>query len=244
MKRTFAIGDIHGAYKALLQVLERANVLAGDRIVFLGDYVDGWSQSREVMQFISDLGKTHECIYIMGNHDEWCEEWIRHGKIDAVWKMHGGKSTMESFAQGDGMATVNALLLFNNMKRYWIDEKNRLFVHAGYTSMHGPAKEHHLSNFSWDRTLWEMARTMKNIDKNSAEYPQRLRHFEEIFIGHTPTLDFGHTEPMHCANVWNLDTGAAFTGRLTIMDVDTKEFWQSDVVKTLYPNELGRNKIN
>ena len=34
--------------------------------------------------------------------------------------------------------------------------------------------------------------------------------------------------------------GLGFEGRLTIMDVDTKEFWQSDDLRTLYPNEKGR----
>jgi serine/threonine protein phosphatase 1 len=47
---------------------------------------------------------------------------------------------------------------------------------------------------------------------------------------------------MQRCNVWNMDTGAAFTGRLSVMDVDTKEFFQSDVVQGLYPGETGRNK--
>jgi serine/threonine protein phosphatase 1 len=38
-----------------------------------------------------------------------------------------------------------------------------------------------------------------------------------------------------------MDTGAAFTGSLSIMDVNTKEFWQSDPLPTLYPDEKGRN---
>lgn len=29
-------------------------------------------------------------------------------------------------------------------------------------------------------------------------------------------------------------------GKLTIMDLDTQEYWQSDLVKELYPNEKGR----
>jgi len=36
-----------------------------------------------------------------------------------------------------------------------------------------------------------------------------------------------------------MDTGAGWSGKLTIMDIDTNEFWQSDVVKDLYP-EGGR----
>jgi serine/threonine protein phosphatase 1 len=47
---------------------------------------------------------------------------------------------------------------------------------------------------------------------------------------------------MNKCNVWNVDTGAAFTGRITVMDIDTKRYWQSDVVKDLYPGEPGRNK--
>ena len=43
-------------------------------------------------------------------------------------------------------------------------------------------------------------------------------------------------------NVGNLDTGAAFTGKLSLMDINTKEFWQSDPVWKLYPGEKGRNK--
>ena len=30
--------------------------------------------------------------------------------------------------------------------------------------------------------------------------------------------------PMNKACVWNIDTGAAFKGKLTIMDIETKEF--------------------
>ncbi|WP_217707033.1 metallophosphoesterase [Pedobacter ghigonis] len=41
MKRTLVIGDIHGGLKALIQLLERASVTKQDRLIFLGDFVDG-----------------------------------------------------------------------------------------------------------------------------------------------------------------------------------------------------------
>jgi serine/threonine protein phosphatase 1 len=124
-----------------------------------------------------------------------------------------------------------------------VDEGNRLFVHAGFSSIHGPVKEHFYHNFFWDRTLWELAlATDKDLKKDSKRYPKRLRLFSEIFIGHTPTLYYDSTVPMHAANVWNIDTGAAFTGRLSALDVETKAFWQSEPVPSLYPGEKGRNK--
>jgi serine/threonine protein phosphatase 1 len=51
------------------------------------------------------------------------------------------------------------------------------------------------------------------------------------------------TEPVQRACVWNVDTGAAFKGPLTIMDVDTKEFWQSEPLHQLYFEEKGRNSL-
>ena len=73
-------------------------------------------------------------------------------------------------------------------------------------------------------------------------YPKRLKLFNEIYIGHTPTIHFGSYEPMSAQNVWNIDTGACFYGKLSCIDIDTKEVFQSDVVQTFYPNEKGRNK--
>jgi serine/threonine protein phosphatase 1 len=109
--------------------------------------------------------------------------------------------------------------------------------------MHGPQKEFHNSNFSWDRTLWETALAMdKRIKKESLLFPKRLKLFTEIYIGHTPTLYYGVGVPMQGCNVWNIDTGAAFTGKLSVMDIDTKEFWQSEAVQNLYPGETGRNR--
>ena len=37
-------------------------------------------------------------------------------------------------------------------------------------------------------------------------------------------------------------TGAAFIGKLSATDIETKEIFQSDILKDLYPNEMGRNK--
>ena len=243
MKRTLVIGDIHGGLKALLQVFQRANITVEDKLIFLGDYVDGWSESAGVMEYMMALNSTHECIFIKGNHDLWCEEWLRTNVPNFTWLQHGGKETVDSYGLVSSETKLQHLHFFETMPYYWIDDQNRLFIHAGFTSMHGPEKEFHRSNFNWDRTLWEMALTMdKRIKKDSLLFPNRLKIFNEIYIGHTPTLYYDVDVPMQGCNVWNIDTGAAFTGKLTVLWVDTKQFWQSDPVWQLYPTETGRNK--
>ena len=243
MKRTLVIGDIHGGLKAIHQVFEKANVTKEDKLIFLGDYFDGWSESAGVLDFMMQLANTNDCNFIKGNHDMWCEGWLRTGEADKTWLQHGGVPTVKSYADADAVKKMEHLIFLERMPYYFIDEENRLFIHAGFTSMHGPQKEFYNSNFSWDRTLWEMALTMdKRIEKDSLLYPKRLKLFNEIYIGHTPTLYYDVTVPMQGCNVWNLDTGAAFYGKLSIMDIDSKQFWQSEPVHTLYPGESGRNK--
>lgn len=67
-----------------------------------------------------------------------------------------------------------------------------------------------------------------------------VEEFKEVYIGHTSTQFWGEDKPMQAANIWNLDTGGGWFGKISIMDVDTKEFWQSDSGKELYPEFKGR----
>lgn len=241
--RTIVIGDIHGGLKALIQVLEEAKVTTEDKLVFLGDYVDGWSESAQVIERLIELSKTNECVFIKGNHDVWCEHWLADGTVNDIWYLHGGKETIESYEGFSKGQKKTHLDFFEAMPLYYIDDQMRLFIHAGFTSMHGVERETHRETFYFDRTLWEMALTMdKRINKHSELYPNRLKHYKEIYIGHTPTLNYHKYNPMNAINVWNIDTGAAFTGKLSAMDIDTKKVFQSDTLPFLYPNEMGRNR--
>jgi len=242
MKRTLVIGDIHGGLKALIQVLERAEVTKNDTLIFLGDYVDGWSASAQTIQYLIELSKQQDCIFILGNHDLWCKLWLEKGTTNPIWLAHGGKETMNSYIKTGYLMEESHKTFFNQLKNYHLDSSNRLFIHAGFTSMHGVEKEYNENDFYWDRTLWEAARILKQVnDKKHSEIETRLSLYNEIYIGHTPTTNYGTEEPINAANLWNVDTGAAFTGRLSIMDIITKEFWQSDPLIELYPNEKGRN---
>ncbi|MCF7561225.1 serine/threonine protein phosphatase [Sabulilitoribacter multivorans] len=241
--RIFAIGDIHGGLRALIQLLNKMEVKDEDTLIFMGDYVDGWSESAQVVQFLMELSQKINCIFIKGNHDVWCEEWLRTGEVNPTWYMHGGKETMESYEHFSNEDKKKHLEFFETMKLYYLDDENRLFLHAGFTSMHGVEKEVFSNTFYYDRTLWEMALSMDNgIKTDSVIYPNRLKHYNEIYIGHTPTINYKSYLPMNAVNVWNIDTGAAFFGKLSGMNIETKEVFQSDDLPSLYPNESGRNR--
>jgi len=131
-----------------------------------------------------------------------------------------------------------------------IDVNNKaknIFVHGGF-DRHLLLKEQSVPYiYYWDRDLFYNALSYGKIEEgDDIKYPKRGKFkieepCKEIFIGHTSTVSWNTDKPINAANVWNLDTGAGFYGKLTIMDIDTKEYWQSDLVRDLYPEEKGRN---
>lgn len=240
--RTLVIGDIHGGLRALHQVFERANITPKDRLIFLGDYVDGWSESPLVLDFLIALRQTHQCIFIRGNHDALLTDWLYESKDNMMWYRHGGESTILAYTKVDAETKSQHVAFLQSLQDYYLDDRNRLFVHAGFTNMNGVLHEHFPKLLYWERTLWEMALALdKSLPMDAITYPKRLKLYKEIYIGHTPVTQIGKTAPMQMASVWNVDTGAAFKGPLTAMDIDTKAYWQSDALPDLYPNEIGRN---
>ena len=240
--RTLVIGDIHGGLRALHQIMERAKVSPNDTLIFLGDYVDGWSQSPEVIDFLIKLEKTHSCVFIRGNHDELLLDWFVNKTDNPTWFMHGGESTLLAYENATQETMDSHIQFLQSLQNFHLDNENRLFIHAGFTNVNGIHHEYFPKLFYWDRTLWETALALdKSLEKNHSFYPKRLTLYHEIYIGHTPVSRIEKTIPIQMANVWNVDTGAAFKGPLTIMDVNSKEYWQSEPLPNLYPNEKGRN---
>ncbi|MEZ5007522.1 MAG: metallophosphoesterase [Chitinophagales bacterium] len=239
-KRKLVIGDIHGALRALKQCLERAKVSSSDQLIFLGDYADGWNETGQLLDFLIDLQKNIDCVFIKGNHDVLCLNYLKGEEMSPNWFNYGGEATVKCYQQNSFNKAAHIDFL-EELKNFYVDEQNRLFIHAGFTSMQGPEKETEESICYWDRTLWETAISSDPlITRESVRYPRRFELFKEIFIGHTPILKYGATTPLNRLNLWNMDTGAAYNGHLSIMDIDTKQYWQSDLVPELYPGVVGR----
>lgn len=243
--RTLVIGDIHGGFKALQQVLLKAQVKTSDTLIFLGDYVDGWSESPQLINFLIELGTKQKCVFIRGNHDQLFLDWLQTNNDDideGMWYKHGGEATVLSYQNVSSSVITRHITFLQSLQDYYIDSQNRLFVHAGFTNMNGVTEEYFPKLLYWDRTLWETALALDlELPVTSKCYPKRFTLYHEVYLGHTPVTRVGETTPVNKANVWNIDTGAAFTGLLTIMDVNNKNFWQSDPLPSLYPDEKGRN---
>jgi serine/threonine protein phosphatase 1 len=174
-------------------------------------------------------------VYCKGNHDVWFLDHIDNNmdfEMRQLWEKQGGRATIASFC---GHPTKDVYDFIENAKLYHtIDDK--LFCHAGVplNARKGMLDLIPRETYIWDRTMVEDARYA------AMSSDPVVPDFSEVFVGHTPTLCYGFDTPKRYNNVWMCDTGASYDGKLTIMDANTKEFWQSDPVNELYPNHRGR----
>lgn len=240
--KTVVIGDIHGGFRALKQLLEQSGLPQNTKYIFVGDYVDGWSESAEVISYLMAFSENNTCVFIKGNHDDLLYRYLKYGESNSKWISEGGQSSMDSYSKCSRDEIQRHLTFFENLITYHIDKDNRLYVHAGFANLHGPEYEYYPNTVYWDRSLWEMVCAMDStLLETDKKYPKRLKLFKEIYIGHTPVTRVDFDKPANFANVWNVDTGAAFKGRISMLDVDSKEIYQSEPVFELYPKENGRN---
>ena len=235
--RKLVIGDIHGAKKALDQVLERANFdSSSDRIIFIGDVADGWLEVPEVFEFILGLDNYG---YVVGNHDAWLSSYLKFGSTPMIWTGQGGQATLEAYLNYANPSMEERHLKLLESSPYYIEEDGNLFVHGGF-DWHKPIKGQAPYDLMWDRHMWRTALYWK-LQHDKGMPLDTILEYKEVFIGHTSTSQFDpELKPVHLSNVWNIDQGCGWEGKLTCQDVESKEYWQSDLVKTLYPNVKGR----
>lgn len=217
--KTFVIGDIHGGYKQLKQCLERSGFnYAKDRLISLGDVTDGWPDSALC---IEELTKIKNLVKIFSNHDEWAHQWFKFGATPHLWLTQGGKATIASYQEHFHLLEKH-LRYFEDAYPYFIDEKNRIFVHGGFYPGE-PIRDQAVKTLMWDRSLCKLA----------LEQAVTIPEYKEVFLGHTTTWSISPF-PINSGNIWLMDQGGGNEGKLSIMNVDTKEFWQSDLGEELY----------
>ncbi len=221
MKR-FVLGDIHGEYEYLIDVLKKSGFrYKEDLLIQIGDIVD---RGPEPFKCMDELLKIKNLVLIAGNHD-----------LNFIEYMNSNRDFLGSYAQNGTHTTVGKWkklsqkqcekyrsLIFDKMIPYHLTSDNMIFTHGGFP------RDERLEDiepdvFAWDRELVMQAMSCKGKQKLKTLYD-----FKKIFIGHTPTIYWNETKPIYSGGVWNVDTGSGKSGPLTIMNVDTEEYWQSD----------------
>ena len=217
MKR-FVIGDIHGCVDELRTLIDALPLAAGDRVVFLGDYIDRGPHSKAVVEFLLSLQKQApqiEFIFLKGNHEDMLLSFLglagAHGNMFLV---NGGHATLASYglserqmASQHGLSAIarEHLEFYQRLQTYYLMEPF-LCVHAG---VH-PQKS--LSDQTSEDLLW--------IRNKFILSPHRLP--QTVLFGHTPRQSVLYDLPYKVG----LDTGLVYGNMLTCLEVDEKVLFQ------------------
>ncbi len=215
--RTFVIGDIHSHFDEMLELFECVKFnFDTDALISLGDLVDRGPKPIEVIETLMQI---KNFIHILGNHDDWCYQYLKYQNFPIEWTAQGGKTTLNAY--NANLKIIDKHIdFFEKAKLFHIDNETRLFVHGGFNHRIPFKLQTDSKDLIWDRSL---VLTAMELD----QYNMKFNEFSEIFVGHTPTQFIKETKPKKFSNLWMLDTGVYISGKLTIMNVETKEYWQS-----------------
>jgi serine/threonine protein phosphatase 1 len=85
--RLFAIGDIHGCFDSLKELVKnKIQLQKNDKLILLGDYIDRGNKSKEVIDFIIELlEKGYDVIPLMGNHEAMLLDAYENEKNTPNW---------------------------------------------------------------------------------------------------------------------------------------------------------------
>ncbi len=207
--RTIAIGDIHGCATAFDALLQEITPASSDTIVTLGDYIDRGPASRDVLERLMRLSNECELIPLLGNHEVMLLIAREHDEQLDFWLNCGGRETLESYGGAlDAMPPSHLEFLEQCGASY--ETSTHLFLHANYDA-ELPLEDQNEHTLFWKHLTTEM--------------PKPHVSGRIAVVGHTPQvtgeiLDVGH---LIC-----IDTFCYGNGRLTALDVDTRQLWQVD----------------
>ena len=213
-KRLFAIGDIHGCFDSLKELVEnKIQLQKNDKLILLGDYIDRGDKSKEVVDFIMELQeKGFDVIPLIGNHEAMLLDANENEKNIAIWIQNGGDRTLKSFEISSLKDIESKYIKFFKDLRYYYSFKDYLFVHAGFN-------DNVLNPFTdYYTMLW----------KCKESYTNPLLANKTIIHGHNPINISNCLERvLSKLDVINIDTGCVYNGkdgfgRLTAYECNTQ----------------------
>jgi serine/threonine protein phosphatase 1 len=214
--KIFAIGDIHGCYDKLRELMERIPYdPQQDTLVFLGDYIDRGPQSREVLTYLCQLRREAEkVVMLMGNHEYLMLEYHRSGDpaLLPFLRQLGIDKTLNSYGVNHPQSLQDMLFLpaehrdlLDSLLPYW-ETEDYIFVHAGLDPNLSLA-QHDLS------TLCE---TRAAFITDEHDYGKL------VIFGHT-AFDMPFVTPTRIG----IDTGAVYGNLLTAVELPALAFYHA-----------------
>ena len=201
MGRTIIIGDIHGCFDELTDLLELLKLRSDDRVVAVGDLIVKGEKSREVLDLFIDDDRFSSVI---GNHDR---------ALRQRWRGEPNRLTKEQ-QKASAELEINRERYANYLKSlpYMIDLGSHLVVHAGVRP--GVRLKHQMaSDLTEIRTMGANPASKRGVPWYAVYRGRKI-----VLFGHWPVR-----QPIRRPRAIGLDTGCVYGGHLTAFIVESNQ---------------------
>jgi len=209
MGKIFAIGDIHGSYDQLRDLIQKIPIdFAEDTLVFIGDYIDRGPGSVEVVDYLIDLKKrVPGIIFLKGNHEDMLQKYL-DGTDRFTYLLNGGQNTLDSYLsrknRSDSFPIPDDHMDFFNSLRLYYETESYIFVHAGLRPK-VPLDTQQAEDLLWIRDKFIYS---------------KHKFGKPVVFGHTPL-----EKPLVESNKIGIDTGAVYGNALTCVQLPEVVFF-------------------
>jgi hypothetical protein len=217
MGRTIVIGDIHGCFDELKDLLKLVQPGTDDRVIAVGDLVVKGEKSSEVLDlFIAD----DRFSAVIGNHDRALRQYWRGEPIRLTREQRAAAAQLKT--RRKQYSEYLRLLPFT------INLGSHLVVHAGVRPG-VPLRRQLASDLTGIRTLGANPSSRKGVPWYQVYRGKRI-----VLFGHWPAK-----APRLAPRAIGLDTGCVYGGRLTGYIIESNQFVSVPARRSYVPPKDG-----
>ncbi len=187
---TYVIGDVHGEYEQLVELVEKMHITEEDSLYILGDVIDRGPEPVKALEYLMTIPN---CTCLAGNHEmmmlsnikmllsEITEDYLDDLSVEELeplleWLHNGASNTISDFAAlsvEEREEIIDFVKDFEVYVELEVNGQRYLLVHAGLDNFSKEKKldEYYLENFVWTRL----------------DYGQKYYDDVIMVTGHTPT---------------------------------------------------------
>lgn len=233
--RRLIIGDIHGEFERMIDVLEKCGFDPNQNVLYsTGDLCDRGPEPVAVLDYLYALPHFYP---VVGNHDLWILGYLQQRlALDDYWLWvncnHGDVTRKAVDSQPEEWKRniadrISATPVVRKAGDF-------LICHGGFYDrviknvepekfLNIPVRDLDDDTYDilYEDVIWDRSLLYRAMSTNKSEKVYDCR----VIVGHTPLKAPFVTED---GNLIAIDTGAFVpAGKITVMDLDTGEFWHS-----------------
>ncbi len=204
--RTIFIGDVHGCFFELIELLEKVNFdPLEDRLIFLGDIINKGPYSGRVLELIHSIA----CEVVLGNHEL--------GLLKYVGKRERCNANFDQVLEQMGKEKKYYLDWLRSLPTF-IDDPQFLAIHGGLIP--GLSPEQHDAGVITRIRTWGGNKEEFNNPLNPAWF-ELYREEKLVVYGHWAAMGLTVRE-----NTVGIDSGCVWGGSLSALILPSREIFQ------------------